>query len=104
VITPHSKEINMSSTIVNAGRWTEHRLPANERKPILFEFYVTGSRDFPFDMLRYDRCFPATGEDAYKLDHESRDLRTVKLLSYNEPTPDRWMSFGWSMSRTDPKF
>lgn len=59
------------------------------------KFTVEGSKDFPFDMLRYDACYPATSEDAIKL--AARDSRKITLIStiIAEPTAGRWNSFGW---------
>lgn len=63
------------------------------------EFTVQGSSPFPFDMLRYDSCWPVTGDDVSGID-SSLDwayrprmvtLRTVAATI----TPDRWKSFGW---------
>lgn len=60
-------------------------------------FVVEGSGEFPFDMLRYDSCWPATAEDAAKLQSFYRDKRRVELRSdgYMTPTPERWASFNW---------
>ncbi len=68
-----------------------------------YEYYVTGRGGFPFDMLRYDACWPADSTAAFKLDDNGggRDLRSVKLHSYSEPTLDRWSSFGWSVGLED---
>ena len=69
------------------------------------DFYVTGKGEFPLDMLRYDCCYPYSGEDAAKFRtpdtlEEYKALRTVRLVScsYSGPTADRWSSFGWSAS------
>lgn len=83
-------------------RFSSRVLIASERPRHFYEYVVTGSGAFPFDMLRYDHCWPATGEDAGRLDtmfgdRESRQRRSIKMWSYNEPTTDRWSSFGWSV-------
>ncbi len=52
---------------------------------------------FPYDMLRYDCCWPATTEDAVRLaDPEPYEVIT---LSTNLPeiTAKRWESFGWQV-------
>jgi len=87
--------------------------PSYKVYPITFA--VKGRGQFPFDMLRYDVCFPSTSEDVSYLDkqyeyHNVSDLpggsrheveRTVHLtmLSQNKngPTVDRWKSFGWAV-------
>jgi len=64
-----------------------------------------GKGIFPLDMLRYDRCWPATTEDVMKiaycedpmLNKESYEI-TVCTYNYTSPslfTYDRWISFGW---------
>lgn len=56
-------------------------------------FRVEGAGDFPLDMLRYDRCFPAAGVDVETI--RADGARRVTLLSDRHPTPARWDSFGW---------
>lgn len=65
-------------------------------------FKVTGNGQFPFDMLRYDACWPETTKDAILLqtpeDHVAFvELRTITLVtaSKNAPTAKRWESFLW---------
>ena len=65
-------------------------------------FTVTGSGDFPFDMLRYDACWPVDTESAQGLTYgpSLEDLqrhRTVTLCSYGPgvPTVRRWASYDW---------
>lgn len=75
------------------------------------QFVVVGRGEFPWDMLRYDNCWPYGGEDAAKLtmihqDYSDDDLvkefktkdRSIKLSSFHPPTPGRWSSFGWVCS------
>jgi hypothetical protein len=70
--------------------------------------------DFPIDMLRYDRCFPATDEDALNIstriliDGEEKEPVRVKLLKYAETketgfqiSHSRWESFGWTVVEED---
>lgn len=66
----------------------------------LIKFKVTGSGEFPFDMLRYDRCWPATEADSYRIRGAGgRDMRTVTLATIRnadrQPMFGRWKSFGW---------
>ncbi len=70
------------------------------------EFEVEGSGDFPFDMLRYDRCYPVReGTDTANLSAPRyvRDVlpfRRIRLARYvmnkhQMPTFGRWESFTW---------
>ena len=64
-------------------------------------FRVTGSSTFPIDMLRYDRCWPATTEDAVAIGtslqrDRTRMERTIHLVGLRPPTIGRWQSFMWS--------
>lgn len=72
----------------------------------LFDFYVRGRGDFPFDMLRHDQCWPVSGEDAAKLSPNMTaanflELRTVHLRSIQAPTTLRWSSFMWPAATQD---
>jgi len=72
-------------------------------------FTVSGKVPFPLDMLRYDACWPVTGEDAAEMEdsiHRRRDpksglmiRRRIKLTTSNEsaPTVGRWESFLWEV-------
>jgi hypothetical protein len=62
------------------------------------EFTVEGSGTFPFDMLRYDICWPASEPDSYRLDNgRMTNKRHVKLKGLKPPTFARWTSFGWTV-------
>jgi hypothetical protein len=67
----------------------------------LHTFAVDGSGAFPLDMLRYDGCYPKTGDDAGKLETDYRDRRSLTLCHYGDrywtPTAGRWSSFCWSV-------
>jgi len=83
-------------------RFIVKSITGSERPSRLYEYYVSGKGYFAFDMLRYDACWPATSEDAVKLDTgPSSDygfkVRSIKMRSYKVPTIDRWASFGWSV-------
>lgn len=67
------------------------------RPRLMFEYYVTGRGGFPNDMLRYDQCWPADTDSAFAM-HGDGGQRSIRLLSYREPTIDRWLSFLWSVS------
>ena len=63
-------------------------------------FTVTGSGAFPFDMLRYDACFPVYEGEARSMGHGG--VRSIRLTHTDErrdwePTEGRWQSFGWSV-------
>jgi len=71
--------------------------------PKLYEFTVEGLLSFPFDMLRYDRCWPARGEDAemlatWNLSRNPQVCR-VTLRSDRRPEEARWDSFGWKVTQ-----
>lgn len=64
---------------------------------------VIGDGSFPFDMLRYDQCFPACCEHcSWHLEgDENEEERIVILGRYMRQsdrwTPDRWEHFGWNL-------
>ena len=62
-------------------------------------FTVEGSGEFPLDMLRYDRCWPATQNDAIQINaHMGRrtvTLATGQRSTASYPTVARWESFLW---------
>lgn len=69
-------------------------------------FTVEGSGEFPFDMLRYDRCFPASESDAGKMPrpHQGSSRRIIELIAVDHdgnnrfaPTIGRWESFRWKV-------
>lgn len=78
-------------------------------------FTVRGRGEFPLDMLRYDSCWPATGEDVAKIaptyelakTREEMAVREVTLKKYVERktsivTSDRrWDSFHWQVIKVD---
>lgn len=75
-------------------------------KLILKRFTVEGSGDFPFDMLRSDRCWPAAagavariGANYGTADREGLRGRIVALETAEKYAPNRqrWASFGWSV-------
>jgi hypothetical protein len=68
-------------------------------------FFVTGSGNFPFDMLRYDQCFPATQDATVSINSKLPGDRSVEIRRYvsdktTMPTVGRWASFGWTVSNT----
>jgi hypothetical protein len=81
-------------------RYTERKLGMDERPRCTYDYYVTGRGYFPTDMLRYDRCWPCTGEDAVMMDQSRmQHPRSIHLRSYQMPTIGRWSSFLWSVGQ-----
>lgn len=61
-------------------------------------FTVEGSGEFPFDMLRYDSCWPYEGQDAGNMANHERHRRRIALQTDGlGPTAKRWESFNWSV-------
>jgi hypothetical protein len=60
-----------------------------------YTYWVSGRGVFPFDMLRYDDCYPADTISAGKLGHT--DKRSICIQSDMPPTVGRWASFLWSV-------
>lgn len=60
-------------------------------------FVVEGVGQFPFDMLRYDGCWPYSQQDSVKLEHHDRERRQVTLQTDQDTiiTGQRWASFNW---------
>ncbi len=67
------------------------------KKTYLFKVQGEGS-NFPVDMLRYDQCWPRTTDDAIALVSFPRE---ISLVSHSKPTPDRWLSFGWKITKEE---
>lgn len=74
----------------------------------IFRFTVEGSGEFPFDMLRYDECFPRHESEArglartYANGKADINRHTVELVSRGRarhwlPNVGRWRSFGWEV-------
>jgi hypothetical protein len=62
-------------------------------------FCVLGRGQFPADMLRHDRCYPADTSSALAILRDTKDHREVYLrtASLRDVTPGRWSSFGWTV-------
>jgi hypothetical protein len=89
-------------------RYITYKLMACERPTTRYEFWVTGSGQFPWDMLRYDAAWPADTEAAMAMADEhwgtphgrwgkGESRRSLRLYSHHEPTIGRWASFLWSV-------
>lgn len=59
----------------------------------LHDFTVAGHTAFPYDMLRYDCCWPRV--DGSELYTNPPHYREIKMRGTSMPTTDRWRSFGW---------
>lgn len=61
---------------------------------------VKGQGNFPFDMLRYDQCWPRDSDDVLEMTkYSSRIVFLNRVVERKdiEPTKDRWASFGWTV-------
>ncbi len=69
----------------------------------VYRFKVRGRGEFPFDMLRYDSCWPETSGDVHEMFYDKNikeeriKLRDIMFLSNSPPTKARWSSFMWSV-------
>jgi len=90
-------------------RWSEYKLRTDERPKLQYEYFVSGSGEFPWDMLRYDACWPVDSIAASKMGigfHDNgaaayKKIRSIRLRSYKPPTVARWSSFTWSVGNED---
>lgn len=68
-------------------------------------FTVTGNGAFPYDMLRYDQCWPTSEAESSLLSDNQfvgePGHRSVTLATdyQGAPTVGRWQSFGWITSK-----
>lgn len=63
-------------------------------KQPLYEYVVEGFDDFPLDMLRHGRAWPATESDSHEARRTNR-MRRVRLRGLSDPDRARWASFRW---------
>jgi len=68
-------------------------------------FTVHGNSIFPFDMLRYDSCWPIDDNSVVNISLCNHDLekdeepRNIRMCTEGHgPTENRWRSFGWIVS------
>ena len=71
----------------------------------MVDFEVEGRGEFPFDMLRYDSCWPVSSADVDAMQRNG-ERRTIQLRCWRErrarvSTADRWASFNWRVTRED---
>ena len=78
--------------------------------PRVYTFTVTGQGLFPFDMLRFDLCYPKTENDSHVIERTTQRPRAaaghespfrVTLISSKHPTEERWGSFGWLLESVE---
>lgn len=71
-----------------------------------FTYTVKAQREmsFPVDMLRYDTCWPSTGDQAVLLTSviipersRLKGIVRITLTGTQRPTSARWKSFGWDV-------
>jgi hypothetical protein len=86
------------------------------KKKIVFAM-VSGSGEFPIDMLRYDSCCPATEEDSHIVsrsfnNYENWNVCVKKVLLeslskkdlHTSFTEGRWRSFGCNVRMVDSPY
>ena len=69
-------------------------------KPEKYTYRVSGRGKFPFDMLRYDQCWPRRERDSALIDAHTRHPNVeweVELMGTRMPTAARWRSYGWEV-------
>jgi hypothetical protein len=73
-------------------------------------FTVEGSGQFPIDMLRRDRAYPVSEEDADKIEGFQSRRRQVELaITFDtrhlggQPTVGRWKSWDWPVIEINGK-
>lgn len=75
------------------------RRVSTERVPEVQRYVVRGSHPLPVDMLRHDRCWPASERDseviAQTWRHENNGPVEVEICTRSELTVGRWESYGW---------
>ena len=74
---------------------TSHRI---EPVKNLVTFTVRGKGQFPFDMLRYDTCWPKFESPDVPALTRTDEERSLTMQGLREPTEDRWRSFGWRVT------
>lgn len=67
------------------------------------KFKVKGTGQFPLDMLRYERCWPADSDMVLELvPPHTKEERVVELCRHVDfkkelPTAGRWQSYRWQV-------
>lgn len=73
----------------------------------LLVFTVEGSDTFPYDMLRYDSCYPRSQDDVTNMaTPQSARQVTLNTTGWSrlsaKVTMARWESFGWKVVSQEP--
>lgn len=75
-----------------------------KRQYVVTEIVVTGRGEIPLDMLRFDRCSPASSDDVSAILNGRADHRIAVEIRLYRFSPDgskatvaRWHSFGWDV-------
>ena len=65
---------------------------------------VTGTGEFPIDMLRHDSCYPFSEADSHLITKSDRRAIVLVRCSVNDgpATVKRWESFGWAIIGEKP--
>lgn len=67
--------------------------------PIIKQFVVEGSSNFPFAMLNVDQCWPARAADAAAIAGSQAAPQGRKIIMATTakyaPNRQRWGAFGW---------
>lgn len=77
-------------------------------KELKLEYAIAvGSGPFPFDMLRYDHCFPGSEIYSSEMGRDHYDHDRVVIVSRYQQQPGRWTtarwkSFGWELITFGP--
>jgi len=71
------------------------QLAPGDRPNTVYRYRVSGSGEFPLDMLRHDAAWPASTDDCGWIGH--RIKRSLNLVSHHTPNVERWDSFGWKV-------
>ncbi len=76
------------------------RKPSKKEHCQVYWFIVEGAGVFPFEMLSHDCGRAVTGIGGPEDHHLEKRCVVVETLGNEAPTPDKWMSYGWSVKGT----
>ncbi len=68
----------------------------------IYKFTVTGKGSFPFSCLNFDQAWPATPQDADRIEMSCPTQApefTITLASHAHPTPKVWAMAKWPIKR-----
>lgn len=86
---------------MSTNTYLVRKFAADERPYGIYRATFQGMGTFPFDMLRYDDCWPESPDDALNIgvtpvNRRYRERRRVTVVAHNDFAIERWMSFGWA--------